>query len=232
MTVITMPTDLVVGGCTVGQARFDMVEQSDSNGHVATRLLGPPRWTFALQSRAVQSFAEAGKWEALVYGLRGRVNHLAVYDPGRTEPAGTLRGSPVLAAAVAAGATSITLSGGTNGTLLAGDWLQVATGLGTSQSVKLMADATSSPAAFTAFSWDNAGAFSWDNGGAFSWGDTGTVTVTFEPPLRAGYPMGTPVAWSRPLVYCKAQSGNPQASYVPGYLGQGGYALDLIEQFA
>ena len=232
MAVITMPTDLVVGGCTVGQARFDMVEQSDSNGNIATRLLAPPRWTFALQSRAVQSFAEAGKWEALVYGLRGRVNHLAVYDPGRTEPAGTLRGSPVLNAAVLAGATSMELVGGTIGTMLAGDWLQIGTGLGTSQTGKVIADAVSNPATSNAFTWDNGGAFTWDNGGAFTWTNNGTVTLTFEPPLRAGYPLGTPVAWDRPLVYCKAQQGNPQASYVPGYLGQGGYALDLIEQFA
>jgi hypothetical protein len=231
MSVVTMPTDLTVGGCNVGQARYDLTEDSDSTGHVAARVLGPPRWMLSLQSLAVMSFAQAGKWEAMLYGLRGRINHLAAFDPGRPTPAGTLRGSPVLAAAVAAGDTSATLSGGTNGTLLTGDWLQLGTGLGTSQAVKVMADATSSPAAFTAFSWDNTGAFSWDNGGAFTWGDTGTVTVTFEPPTRSGFPMGTPVAWDHPLIYCKAANANAQGSYAPGYVGQGSYALDLLEAF-
>lgn len=126
---------------SVGQARYDIVEQSDSTGTQATRLLGPARWTLALQSQPVQSFAQAGLWESMVYGLRGRVNHLAAFDPGRVLPAGTLRGSPVLSAIAAAGATTATLVGGTNGTLLAGDLLQIGTGLGTSQTVKVMADA-------------------------------------------------------------------------------------------
>ena len=59
MAVITMPTDLVVAQATVGQVRYDLVEQSESTGDQATRLLGPPRWVLSLQSRAVQSFAAA-----------------------------------------------------------------------------------------------------------------------------------------------------------------------------
>jgi hypothetical protein len=180
----------------------------------------------------VQSFAQAGQWEALVFGARGRVNHIAAYDPGRTLPAGTLRGSPVLSAIGAAGATTATLVGGTNGTLLAGDLLQIGTGLGTSQTVKIMADATSNPASFVSFAWDNAGVFSWTNGGAFTWGDTGTIAVTFEPPLRQAYVQSSVVTYDHPLIYCKAQAANAQGSYVPGYLGQGSYSLDLLEAFA
>lgn len=232
MAIVTMPADLVVGQASVGQARYDIVEASDSTGAQATRLLGPPRWTLSLQSRAVQTFAQAGQWEALVYSARGRVNHIAAYDPGRVLPAGTLRGSPVLSAIAPAGATSATLVGGTNGTLLAGDLLQIGTGLGTSQTVKVMADATSSPASFVAFTWDNAGPFTWTNGGTFTWGDTGTIAVTFEPPLRQSYVQSSPVGYDRPVIYCKAQNANAQGSYVPGVLGQGGYALDLLEAFA
>ena len=227
-----MPSDLVVGAATVGQMRYDIIEQSDSTGIQAARLLGPPRWTLALQSLPVQTFAQAGKWEALIYGARGRVNHIAAYDPGRTLPAGTLRGSPFTSAILAAGATTMTLVGGTAGTLLTGDLLQLSTGLGTSQTVKVMADAASSPAASTAFAWDNAGVFSWTNGATFTWSDEGTIAVTFEPPLRAGSVQSTVINYTRPVIYCKAQADNAQGTYVPGYIGQGGYTLDLLEAFS
>jgi hypothetical protein len=184
-----------------------------------------------LRSRTIQSFADAGKWEALVYGLRGRVNHLSAFDPGRVAPAGTARGSLRLAAVAAAGATSVVLVGGTAGTLLAGDLLQFGTGLGTSQLVKVMADVASVPPTDTAFSWDNGGAFSWTNGGAFTWSDPGVITVTFEPPLRQAFVQDTPAAWSYPRAYYRAQ-GAAQASYTPGYTGQGDYALDLVEAFS
>ena len=232
MAIINMPAALVVGQASFGQARYDLVEQSDSTGAQAARLLGPPRWALSLQSLPVQTFAQAALWEAMVYGLRGRVNHLAAFDPGRTAPAGTLRGSPVLSAIAPAGATAVTLVGGTNGTLLAGDLLQIGTGLGTSQTVKLVADATSNPASFVAFTWDNAGPFTWTNGGTFTWGDSGTIAITFEPPLRQQYVQSSLVAWDRPLIYCKAQAANSGGSYTPGYLGQGGYSLDLLEAFA
>ena len=232
MAIITMPTDLVVGQASAGQVRYDMVEQSDSTGSQATRLLGPPRWSLSIQSRAIQTFAQAGKWEALVYGARGRVNHIAAFDPGRVAPAGTLRGSPRLSAIAASGATAVTLVGGTLGTLLAGDLLQFGTGLGSSQTVKVIADAASVPATGGAFIWDNTGVFVWSNGGTFVWTLDGTIAITFESPLRQTYVQDTPVAWSRPIIYCKAQAANQGGSYAPGVLGQGGYALDLIEAFS
>lgn len=226
-----MPADLVVGQASVGQVRFDLVEQSESTGAQSTRLLGPPRWSLSLQSRPVQSFAEAGKWEALLYGARGRVNHIAAYDPGRTLPAGTLRGTPRLSAIVAAGTTSATLVGGSLGTLLAGDLLQFGTGLGTSQTVKVIADATSVPSTGGSFVWDNTGVFVWSNAGTFVWTLDGTIAISFEPPLRAGYVQDTPVSYTRPVIYCKAQAANQGGSYTPGFIGQGGYALDLLEAF-
>ena len=232
MSVITMPADLSVGQASMAQVRYDIVEQSESTGAQATRLLGPPRWQLSMRSQPVMDFAQAGKWEALVYGARGRVNHIAAYDPGRVAPAGTLRGSPRLLDPVAAGATSASLGGGTAGTLLAGDLLQISTGLGTSQTVKVIADTVSSPAASGAFVWSNAGTFVWSNGGTFVWSNDGSIAVTFEPPLRAAYVADTPVAWSRPVIYCKAQAANQGGSYTPGFIGQGGYALDLLEAFS
>lgn len=232
MAIITMPTDLSVGDCTFGQVRYDLVEQSDSSGSIAARVLGPPRWRMALRSQPIMDFAQAGKWEAMLYGLRGRVNHLAAFDPGRPAPAGTMRGSMRLARKASAGETSIVIVGGTAGTLLSGDPLQIGTGLGTSQYIKLMADGVSNPSTDTAFSWDNAGAFSWTNGGAFSWSDPGTIVVAFEAPLRRDFEADTVVTWDRPIAYYKLVSDTIQGSYMPGYVGQGGYALDLLEAFS
>lgn len=112
MSIITVPAGLMApAGCTIGQARYDLTESSDSTGSEAARLLGPPRWSMSLRSVDAMTPAEAGLWEALVLQLRGRVNHLAVHDFGRPAPAGTLRGSPTLNASASAGATSIVLAG-------------------------------------------------------------------------------------------------------------------------
>jgi hypothetical protein len=232
MSVITMSTTLSVGQASIGQARYDMVEQSETTGTQSVRTLGPPRWSMSLRSRPVQSFTDAKAWETMVWSLRGRVNHLAAYDPGRPVPQGTYLGAMQLDAAIAAGATSMTINGGTVGTLIAGDWLQIGTGLGTSQLVKVMADATSVPSGSSAFSWTNAGAFSWTNGGAFTWNVTGIITVTFEPPARQAFGYGTAVTWDHPVAYYKAQAANNQMSYTPGFVGAGEYSLDLLEAFS
>lgn len=200
MSIITMPTNLPVSAANWGQARFDMVEVSESTGSISTRVLGPPRWTLSMRSSEVLPLALAGRWEAMVYGLRGRVNYLAAYNPGRPRPAGTLAGAPSTLGSTAAGATSVTLSA--SGTLLVGDMLQIGTGLGSSQLVKVMADATAS---------------------------AGSITVSFEPPLRMAFASTTPVVWSYPVAYFKARSPNSGGAFLPG--GEGGYSLDLLEAF-
>ena len=91
-------------------------------------------------------------------------------------------------------------------TLLAGDWLQLGSGLGTSQLVKVVADAQA--------------------------GTNSRMTVQVEPPLRIQFASTTAVTWDRPLAYYK-QIGAPQWSYRPGMVAkQGGFALDLLEAFA
>ena len=106
MTIITLPEDLRVGvGSGMGQQRYDLVGTSDSTGSQQVRLLAPPRWTMSLIQPAWLSPAEAGRWQALVAKLRGRANVLAAWDKARPQPRGTLRGSPVLSATAAAGAT-------------------------------------------------------------------------------------------------------------------------------
>lgn len=116
MSIVTWPTGLSVpASFTLGQQRYDMTESSDSTGADAARLLGPPRWTVSLRSVELMPLADAGLWEAMLLQLRGRVNHLAVYDPVRVAPRGTLRGAPTLNATVSAGATSAVLANVRNG---------------------------------------------------------------------------------------------------------------------
>lgn len=228
-----MPADLPIASASWGQARYDLVEASDSTGVQSVRLLGPPRWTLSMRSAEVLPLAKAGKWEAVVYPLRGRVNHLAAFNPGRATPAGTITGSLRTTTVLAAGATSMTLIGGLNGgTLLAGDMLQIGTGLGTSQLVKVVADATPTGTG-SVFAWQLGGpAFTWQLGGpAFTWINSGTITVTFEPPLRQGFAQDTAVTWNHPIAYFKAMQPNSGGSFIPGRAGEGGYSLDLIEAF-
>ena len=111
MSIISWPTSLSTAAeFTLGQQRYDVTESSDSTGADAARLLGPPRWTVSLRSADAVPLAEAGAWEAMLLQLRGRVNHLALHDPVRAVPQGNLRGSPILNATAAAGATSLVLA--------------------------------------------------------------------------------------------------------------------------
>jgi hypothetical protein len=209
MAVITWPAALrAPAEWTLSQARYDMLENSDATGHMAARLLGPPRWRVSLRCGDGFTLQEAGIYEAMLLQLRGGVNHLAVHDFVRAAPQGSMRGTMTLNGAHAAGVAALSVTAGAgqaSRTLLAGDWLQLGTGLGTSQLVKVMAAATS------------------DAGGV--------IALTIEPPLRIGFAGGAAVAWDKPLAYFK-QTGAPQWSYRPAMRQkQSGFALDLLESW-
>jgi hypothetical protein len=164
MAIITLPTGMLFGaGSGMGQRRYDQQTGSDSTGAGQARSFGPPRWRLSLISPAKLRPAEAALWEAVLLGLRGRLNHLAAHDVGKPAPLGTRRGTLTLGAAASAGDTSINVTG--SGTLLTGDWLGIGSGLGTSQLVKVMADAAGAtvviePPLRTAFS--GGAAVTWD----------------------------------------------------------------------
>lgn len=235
MAIVTMPTNLMVGSFGVGQARYDMAETSDASGDVAVRTFGPPRWRFTMGGGTGMSLAEGAKWQALLLQLRGRVNTLAAFDPVRTLPQGTMRISPMVDVDTAAGVASIVLSNAI-GTLSAGDWLQFGTGLGTSQTVKVVADASSSILTQGAPDWVNGtpAVVGWVNGSsqAVSWVNGGKITVTFEPPLRKAQAASTSVNLDHCVVYCKATNPQPGWIYRPGSAGnEESFALDLLEVF-
>lgn len=148
MTVITLASSLPLGvGTGLGQRRYDMAGSSESTGSEQGRLLGPPRWSMQLVQPANLTLHDSGRWQAMVMKLRGKVNRLAAFDPVRIAPTGTLRGSPTLTSSLAIGATSLAISG-TTGTLLAGDLLQIGTGIGTSQLIMVVEDCTHAAVTF------------------------------------------------------------------------------------
>ena len=202
---MTWPARVRIGveGLAFEQRRFDMLEASDATGDTAVRLFGPPRWAISINCPAGLPVEEGAEWEALLLSLRGSVRRIAAHDLARPVPRGTARGSITLSAAAAAGATTLNLAGmAANSTLEPGDWLQVGSGLGTSQLVKVIAYALL----------------------------PGPVFV--EPPLRRAYASGTPVVWDKPIAYYRAAPGSRASwSYYNGQI-QRGFALDLVEVFA
>ena len=140
MAIITLDGLRGYGAFEISQARYDLTESSDSTGAEATRLLAPPRWRVSAQPEANMTLADAAWWESLVLRLRGRVNHLAVHDPLRPLPRGTLRGVPTLGSTAAAGAATLTLAGCLQGNYLlnaisfnAASWVKTGVTLGNGQ---------------------------------------------------------------------------------------------------
>ena len=113
MAIITPPAELAlqIGSWQLGQQRYDITEQSDGNGHTATRLGAPPRWRLRLGSVPALLPADAARWKAAALALRGRINRLAMWDVTNPVPRGTAKGVITLAASAAAGAASVQLAG-------------------------------------------------------------------------------------------------------------------------
>lgn len=208
MAVITPPTTLAIGAQRISQVTYDMSETSDATGDMSVRIGGLPRWRMALGTPTPLYPAEMDAWKSLVLRLRGRINHLAMWDAQRPQPRGTMRGTLTLSASAAAGATAISITGGAGEagrTLLAGDWLQIGTGVGASVLVCMVADATANA--------------------------SGVIAVNVEPPLRYAFASGAAVTWDRPVAYYKRMNGEVGWDNVPMTRGHGGLSLDLIEQW-
>jgi hypothetical protein len=204
MAIVQFPAAaaLQISAWNLGQQRFDLSERSDATGHTATRLGAPPRWRLRLVSLPGLRAAEAAAWKAMLLGLRGRINHLAVWDVTLPQPRGTARGNMVTSGTTAAGATSVAITGATpGGTLLVGDPLQIGTGVGSHYCV-VTANATAS-------------------GG-------GAITVNIEPATRAS--IGA-VAWDKPVAHYKLVSDAVAWDAVAGSSDVGNFVLDLMEDW-
>lgn len=206
MSIITFPTGIYFGAFAIAQKRFDIKEMSDTTGDARERLIAPPRWRLRIApASSGVSYTQAGLWKTMLLQLRGGINHLAAYDVAQPRPAGNLTGTVTTVGTTAAGATSMSITGGNvNGTLKAGDWLQLGSGL-TSQLVAVSVNVT----------LDGAGA----------------GTVSFEPPLRTAYAGGTAVVWDKPVAHYKMLTDAPEWGYVPGAFLLGGFSCDFMEQW-
>jgi hypothetical protein len=141
------------------------------------------------------------------------------------------RGVPYLAAAVAAGDSSMLVDNAI-GTLERGDWLGIGTGLGASQLVKVVDPVASAVSVDATFVWDNTGAFVWSNSGTFVWGRPGAqITVNFEPPARPAFARFTGLVWDKPVAYYKQAASTTTWRSGPNGPSINGFTLDLLEQW-
>lgn len=199
-------------GVKWGQQRYDIATASDGTGNGQDRLGGPPRWRLSIAAPAGLEIDDALLWETLLLQLRGRVNHLSAWDPKRPAPRGTARGTMTLNGAHALGATTLNIivtgTGQVGNTLLPGDPLQVGTGLGTSQLVRVVVGGTFANTA-----------------------GNSTVSVTVEAPLRTAFSGGATVTWDKALAYFKTMGEGLVLWTYHNRLIEQGFALDLIERW-
>jgi len=198
-------------GVVWGQRRTDVATESVPSGNVQARLYGFPKWTLSLSAPPSVSEEEAVVWRALLLGLRGRVNYLKAWNPAQVVPRGTMRGTMLVDGSHAAGATTlnvtVTGTGQVGNTILSGSPLTIGTGIGTSQLVHTLGDAT-----------------------AANVGGNSDIALTIEPPLRIAFANATAVTWDKAFTYFR-QTGN--AARWRHYGGNNKvhqeFAVDLLE---
>jgi hypothetical protein len=206
--IVTIPVGLKYGSFRMDPQRFDMDEVSDTTGEVDTLVYGHPRWKIAFSAPDDMPLSESALWEVLTMRLKGKLNRLAVYDPVRLLPQGTMRGSVTLNANALKGAEQIQINAGAgqaSTTLEAGDLLQVGDGYGTSQLVKVMANVVL-------------------NG-------SGIATVEINHYLRQAYSSGTIVSYDKPVAYFGAIQQPGGWSYRTNSPLVAGFAVDMLEQW-
>lgn len=204
MAIITPHSSIGFGlGSGITQRIYGTAGESRATGSIQYVMTGEPRWMLTLASPKMMTAIEAGRWRAMLLSLRGRTHHLACWDPGRALPQGSARSAMTLGAAASKGAGAASIAGG-NGTLKTGDWLQIGPlGLGTSQLVCLVADATV------------------------------PGVVQFEPPLRQGFASGAAVTFNKASSLFKLTGADLPEFSVAASAGQiAGLKFNLLEQWA
>ncbi len=197
MSIIQVPTGLSVAAQTWAQQRNDFEFRSAFGAQALEA--SAPLWLSTIMATPKRPEL----WQALMLQLRGKTNQLALWNMGRPQPKGTMRGTMTLGT-TAQGATALTINaaGQAGKTLLAGDYLGVGAGL-TQQVVMVVADATASGA--------------------------GVVSVVTEPALRNPFTSGAGVTWYRPCALFRRKDSTSKWDYEPGVVK--GMSLDLIEDW-
>jgi len=210
MAVITIPDGLLLGPeCGWGQVRYDQVDESEADGSSDVRVRGRPRWTVTLvPPQKLRQGAEAQKWESMMLGLKGKTNVLAAYDPVRPQPASGTWANGTVSVDVPAGNSFFYFSspGTAPGTQISiGDKIQIGTGFGTSELVRVTANAT------LAIAHD--------------------VGVNFDPPLRNSYVVGAVVTLVKPVAYFGSTGDRVSWSYDRTGLMVKGYSFSGLERW-
>lgn len=121
MATINWPANIQTGPVDYA-VEFDVQITVYRNGRITTYGLPGARWTCSVRFEHDLEHLMRPRVEAMLVGLRGGANRLSMPHWGRPQPNGTLRGTPTLAAPVAAGAQSIQMTN-CNGGVRAGDFL-------------------------------------------------------------------------------------------------------------
>lgn len=199
MSIITFPESLGVASMSWAQQRRDMYFNS-SFGSQAVEV-SPPVWVVSLDASGMRE-TSAGAWQALLMNLRGQTNQLELWNMGRPQPLGSMRGTMLLTSAAAQGDTvlAISASGQAGTTLVQGDMIGVGTGL-TQQVVMVVVGGTAD--------------------------GSGNISVTVEPPLRNAHLISAAVTWDKPKALFRRVQSDARWEY--GNKAVSGISLDLVE---
>ena len=106
---------------------WDVQLTKSRSGKVTTFGLPGARWTCSVHVPAdtVANLRERRQMEMLKLQLKGGANRLLLWNLLTPAPLGTMRGTPTVNGAVAAGATSLAITGAASTTLLRGDRIGV-----------------------------------------------------------------------------------------------------------
>jgi hypothetical protein len=184
MSTIALPSIFRVSQFAMVQEENLRVNSSPYGGSEQLVDLLNDRWKVSLEVGVSQQ-SEGAQLEAFINAQRGGINTVNLFHYGRPVPRGTMRGTLTLAATAAAGAASITLTGGAgqaSTTLLAGDLVGVG-------GLLLMVQ-------------DNATA----NG-------SGVITINITNRLRVLQTSGVSVTWDHPTAFFRLV-GKPTIAYV------------------
>lgn len=124
MAAFTLPSWFGADGFSLSLDANQRMFASPYGGSEQVLDMGNDRWRATL-SASPRTNDEAAALEALLAGMRGMTNTLAIYHLLRKQPRGTMRGTPT-AQAASAGTQSLVLNSTAGATLLAGDLIGVA----------------------------------------------------------------------------------------------------------
>lgn len=201
MSIVTFNPDLRVAKLRWERADQDIMFRGPFG--VQAMNTAAPLWKAAVNFDMLDH-TEAGAYQSLLMQLNGARNTLELWNLGRPVPLGTMRGSPALNSAVAAGASTLPLTnaGQAGTTLKAGDYLGLGAGY-TQQVVMVLADVTLDGSALAA--------------------------VSISPSVRFAQASGAVVVWSQPKALFRQQAVSNGWDYER--MTASGMSLDLLEDW-